>query len=149
MEQEHWLEEHKTTKKLLTLGSINNENSHRGNHLYTKHSITQLPVAPCAGHLIQTKKQDKNTNSIISRQDYHLTQLCPSKEKTKQNVPPPTRMQAQITPYTKLTKTTWPNFNQFNSVTQSYPTLCDPIDCSMPGFPVHHNSWSLLKVMSI
>ena len=26
---------------------------------------------------------------------------------------------------------------QFRSVTQSYLTLCDPIDCSMPGFPVH------------
>ena len=27
---------------------------------------------------------------------------------------------------------------QFSSVTQSCPTLCDPIDCSTPGFPVHH-----------
>ena len=27
---------------------------------------------------------------------------------------------------------------QFNSVTQSRQTLCDPMDCSMPGFPVHH-----------
>ena len=27
---------------------------------------------------------------------------------------------------------------QFNSVTQSCPTLCNPIDCSTPGFPVHH-----------
>ena len=26
----------------------------------------------------------------------------------------------------------------FSSVTQSCPTLCDPIDCSMPGLPVHH-----------
>ena len=26
----------------------------------------------------------------------------------------------------------------FSSVTQSYPTLCDPMDCSTPGFPVHH-----------
>ena len=26
----------------------------------------------------------------------------------------------------------------FNSVTQSCPTLCDPMDCSTPGFPVHH-----------
>ena len=26
----------------------------------------------------------------------------------------------------------------FSSVTQSYPTLCDPMDCSMPHFPVHH-----------
>ena len=30
--------------------------------------------------------------------------------------------------------------SSFNSVqfTQSYPTLCDPMDCSMPGLPVHH-----------
>ena len=27
---------------------------------------------------------------------------------------------------------------QFSSVTQLCPTLCDPIDCSMPGFPVHY-----------
>ena len=27
---------------------------------------------------------------------------------------------------------------QFSSVTQSCPTLCDPMDCSRPGFPVHH-----------
>ena len=25
-----------------------------------------------------------------------------------------------------------------SSVTQLCPTLCDPTDCSMPGFPVHH-----------
>ena len=28
--------------------------------------------------------------------------------------------------------------NQFSSVAQSYLTLCDPMDCNMPGFPVHH-----------
>ena len=27
---------------------------------------------------------------------------------------------------------------QFSSVTQLCPTLCDPIDCSTPGLPVHH-----------
>ena len=26
---------------------------------------------------------------------------------------------------------------QLSSVTQSCPTLCDPMDCSKPGFPVH------------
>ena len=26
---------------------------------------------------------------------------------------------------------------QFSAVTQSCPTLCDPMDCRMPGFPVH------------
>ena len=27
---------------------------------------------------------------------------------------------------------------QFSSVAWSCPTLCDPMDCSTPGFPVHH-----------
>ena len=27
---------------------------------------------------------------------------------------------------------------QFSSIAQSRPTLCDPMDFSMPGFPVHH-----------
>ena len=26
----------------------------------------------------------------------------------------------------------------FSSFTQSCPTFCDPMDCSTPGFPVHH-----------
>ena len=28
--------------------------------------------------------------------------------------------------------------SQFSLVTQSCPTLCNPMDCSTPGFPVHH-----------
>ena len=27
---------------------------------------------------------------------------------------------------------------QFSSVTHSYPTLCDPMNRSTPGLPVHH-----------
>ena len=27
---------------------------------------------------------------------------------------------------------------QFSSLIQSCPILCKPIDCSTPGFPVHH-----------
>ena len=38
---------------------------------------------------------------------------------------------------------------QFGSVAQSYPTLCDPMDCSMPGFPVFHHLLELLKLISI
>ena len=38
---------------------------------------------------------------------------------------------------------------QFSSVAQSCLTLCNPMDCSTPGFLVHHHSWSLLKLMSI
>ena len=28
--------------------------------------------------------------------------------------------------------------DQIRSVAQSYPTLCDPMNRSMPGLPVHH-----------
>ena len=38
--------------------------------------------------------------------------------------------------------------NQFSSVTQSCPTLCDPMDGSTPGFPVYHQLPSSLKLMS-
>ena len=38
---------------------------------------------------------------------------------------------------------------EFSSVAQSCPTLCDPMGCRMPGFPVHHQLRSLLKLMSI
>ena len=29
-------------------------------------------------------------------------------------------------------------FHRFSSVAQSYLTLCNPMDCSTPGLPVHH-----------
>ena len=38
---------------------------------------------------------------------------------------------------------------QFSSVTQRCPTLCDPMDCSMPGFLSFTTSWSLRKLKSI
>ena len=42
-------------------------------HTTTSSTLCRTP------HL--NKKQNKNTNPIISRQDYHLTQPCPSEEK--------------------------------------------------------------------
>ena len=38
---------------------------------------------------------------------------------------------------------------QFSSVAQLCLTLCDPMDCSTPGLPVHHQLPELLKLMSI
>ena len=32
------------------------------------------------------------------------------------------------------------------SVAQSCPTLCDPMDCSTPGFPVHHQLLELTQI---
>ena len=41
------------------------------------------------------------------------------------------------------------NSCQFSSVPQLCPTLCNPMGCSTPGFPVHHQLPELLKLMSI
>ena len=38
---------------------------------------------------------------------------------------------------------------EFSSVAQSCLTLCDPMNCNMPGLPVHHHSQSLLRLMTI
>ena len=35
------------------------------------------------------------------------------------------------------------------SVAQSFPTLCDPMDCSMPGFPVLHHLLELAQTHSV
>ena len=37
------------------------------------------------------------------------------------------------------------SLHQFSSVTQLCPTLCDPMDCSMPDFPVHHQLLELTQ----
>ena len=63
-------------------------------HPTTSSTLCRMP------HL--NNKQNKNTNPIISRQDYHLTQPCPSGEKqTNKN-------SAQISPYRKLSQTIGP-----------------------------------------
>ena len=39
------------------------------------------------------------------------------------------------------------NSVQFSSVAQSCPTLCDPMNCSMPGLPVHHQLPESIKLV--
>ena len=100
-------------------------------------------------------KKNKNTNPIISKQDYHLTQPCPSEQKqTKKN-------SAQISPYMMLIQTTGPSLGvqkpkeeviqPFSRKEFNFPwnlgdangkslqlclTLCDPIDGSPWDSPV-------------
>ena len=38
---------------------------------------------------------------------------------------------------------------QFSSVTQPCPTLCDPMNHSTPGLPVHHQLLEFTQIMSI
>ena len=40
----------------------------------------------------------------------------------------------------------FPRLSQFSSVTQSCPTLCNPMDCSMPGLPVLHHISELAQM---
>ena len=35
---------------------------------------------------------------------------------------------------------------QFSSIAQSCPTLCNPMDCSVPGVPVHHQFQELIQI---
>ena len=43
-------------------------------------------------------------------------------------------------------KESFPFISQFSSVVQSCLTLCDPMDCSMPGLPVHHQLPELAQI---
>ena len=45
-------------------------------------------------------------------------------------------LQLKINKFFKASSSTYTL--QFSSVAQSCLTLCDPMDCSMPGLPVHH-----------
>ena len=47
-------------------------------------------------------------------------------------------------------KLTWEIYRvEFSSVPQSSPTLCNPMNCSTPGFPVHHQFPEPAQTMSI
>ena len=48
----------------------------------TQHHPNTSSILYRTPHL--NNKQNKNTNPIISREDYHLTQPCPSEEKTNE-----------------------------------------------------------------
>ena len=54
-----------------------------------------------------------------------------------------------MTEWLKLTLNRIWHSVQFKSVTQSCPTLCDSMNCSMPGFPVHHQLPEIAQLMSI
>ena len=49
------------------------------------------------------------------------------------------RKSTEVTPGTLYLR------SQNELVDQSYPTLCDPMDCSTPGFPVHHQLLELAQ----
>ena len=73
-----------------------------------------------------------NTDLLLSGE---LTLLSPSQSQNHGLPLPP--------PSAHLTQSS--NDVQFSSVTQSCPTLSDPMDCSKPGLPVHHQLLELAQ----
>ena len=51
--------------------------------------------------------------------------------------------EAELT--SRLRVSTCPHSTKFSSVTQSCLTLCNPMDCSTPGFPVHQQLPELVQ----
>ena len=41
------------------------------------------------------------------------------------------------------------NMSSIQFIAQSCLILCEPVNCTMPGFPIHHHLPDLLKLMSI
>ena len=79
---------------IITVKMIKSLENKTQQHPTTSSTLCRIP------HL--NNKQNKNTNPIISRQDYYIIQPCQSEEKqTNKN-------SAQISPYTKLTQATGP-----------------------------------------
>ena len=51
-----------------------------------------------------------------------------------------------MTQYSSMAPSSDPKFKKvLSAVTQSCLTLCDPMDCSTPGFPVHHQLLELTQ----
>jgi len=75
----------------------------------TRHHQTTDSTLCRTPHL--NHKEHKNTNPIISRQNDHLTQPCPSEEKANKQT---NKNSAQISPYKKLTQTTGPTLEGRN-----------------------------------
>ena len=77
------------------------------------------------------KKLHLSTFSVVSKENIHsnLKRLLKYYSLFKQH-------------YVKLD---FPHICQLSSFAQSCPTLCNPMDCSMPGFPVHHQLPELVQ----
>ena len=84
-----------------------------------------LPNLLCKTTITLIPKPDKDTTKERKLQanitDEHR---CKNLSQTLAN---------QIKQYIKKVLSVW-----FSSVAQSYLTLCDPMNCSTPGLPVHH-----------
>ena len=86
-------------------------------------------------------------NQLLKRVAYTLSQVHSSIDPTSQlelfvSRLPRTSNIPKSTPSVQFSSI---QFSSVSSVIQSRPTLCDPMDCSTPGFPVHHQLLELTQ----
>ena len=69
-----------------------------------------------------------------NRETYRKDKTWGNKRNRKQKLLANLNYQNRQNIFAKLSKL----LTEFSSVAQSCPTLCNPMDCSTPGLPVHH-----------
>ena len=77
------------------------------------------------------KIDGKNTNNLRYADDFTL--MAESREELKSLL-----LRLKESERASLKLRSW-HLVPFSSVAQSCPTLCNPMNCSMPGLPVHHH----------
>ena len=101
----------------------------------------------CAEHIIRKARVDelyhkldkigrKNINNLRYAED--ATRMAEWKEELKSLLMRVKEESEKASSKLNIKKLRSWHLGPFSSVTQSCPTLCDPMNCSTPGLPVHH-----------
>ena len=88
---------------------------------------TKIPPATCG-----VAKRQKNKIKTVTIQQIFTTHLLHARCGTRQ-------WQHTSAPDNSPITGIYVQHTQFSSVAQLCPALCNPMDCSTPGFPVHHH----------
>ena len=75
------------------------------------------------------------------RETYRKDKTWGNKRNRKQKLLANLNYQNRQNIFAKLSKL----LTEFSSVSQSCPTVCNPMDCSTPGLPVHHQLWEFTQ----